>query len=259
MSRSSNTADTLFNPLHHEDQLNGNLTPALDGNDALVGTEDSDNLAGGRGADRLYGKAGDDRLYGGEGPDVLQGHEGDDGLTGDSGDDWLDGGPGNDHIVGGDGDDLLVGDAGNDKLYGNAGQDTLYGNADSDQLDGGPGCDVITGGTGHDTLTGGSGKDVFRWNARDYDGSDEVLDFNYCQDVLSLAGLVAENGVQEYALPRLALAPSDSSGTWLIILDSDQQQELHRIHLAQVNLLAGGQSDTQVLWQMLDQQVLQLV
>lgn len=193
-----------FNPLDHENHMNGNLDPTLDQADMMIGTDEDDTLAVGRGADWIYGGLGNDRLYGGDGPDSIQGEDG------------------------------------------------------QDQLDGGPGHDLIDGGRGHDSLIGGDGRDVFSWKANDYDGSDQVLDFKFGEDALLFSGLLPDGGNSEPALSRLILQSADPSSTWLIVLAADYSQEMHRIHLANTNLLADGRSDDQVLRSLYDQGVLQL-
>jgi Ca2+-binding RTX toxin-like protein len=62
-----------------EDAAGGN------GNDVIIGDENSNQLAGGPGADRLDGQGGGDQIYGGEGEDLLYGGDGDDTLVGGEG------------------------------------------------------------------------------------------------------------------------------------------------------------------------------
>jgi Ca2+-binding RTX toxin-like protein len=245
-----------FNPLEHENLLNGNSNPALDDSDTIFGSDGDDTLRGGKAADWLYGEDGNDSLYGGDGGDALHGGSGSDRLHGNDGDDWLDGGSGNDRLFGGDGIDLLLGDDGDDALYGNTGNDELVGGSGDDQLDGGPGRDLLRGGSGRDTLAGGTGGDVFTWSSRDYDGSDLVVDFNRCQDVLRLEGLLPEGGDSAQLLSRITLS-IEGPLTSLIIFQTDGLQEMHRIELFNANLLVDGLSSDQVLRQMHEQNLLQ--
>jgi hypothetical protein len=100
---------------------------------------------------------------------------------------------------------------------------------------------------------------VFSWKSDDYDGTDQVLDFKLGEDVLLLAGLLPEGGDSEPALSRMMLYAENPSNTWLVIYQADYQQETHRIHLANTNLLADGHSDDQVLRQLFEQNTLQLL
>ena len=80
-----------------------------DGDDTLIGSNNTDLLDGGAGNDTLSGRGGDDQLFGGPGNDT---------LTGGTGVDQIFGGPDNDTIVWnpGDNSDLVEGDEGDDTL-----------------------------------------------------------------------------------------------------------------------------------------------
>jgi len=260
MSQSQSTQVTTANGAQtDQNNLNGNLIPTLDGDDFIVGTDEDETLAGGKGADQLYAQGGADQLYGGDGPDILDGGEGADNLYGNDGKDWLDGGRGNDRLFGGADDDLLVGDKGNDTLYGNLGNDNLWGNDGQDRMDGGSGHDELHGGGENDVLTGGPGRDLFCWGAEDYDGIDQVMDFNPNEDALLLAGLIPDGGDSSQALSRLALRPAAATATWLLVFNEDRTEEIHRISLARNGLLNGSCSEDQMLRQLLEQHILQLV
>ena len=97
-----------------------------DGDDFIVGTDDSEAINGGNGHDNIHGCGGNDI------------------LDGDNGDDTLIGGLGNDSLNGGNGNDTLNGGTGNDRLIGGNGRDTLTG---------GPGDDIFICGNGPDTVT----------------------------------------------------------------------------------------------------------
>ena len=148
-----------------------------DGDDYIVGSQDSETIYGGEGHDWLFGGQGSDTIYGGEGRDDLSGGEGDDVLYGGEGDDTLEGGANNDtlyggegkdYLFGGEGSDILYGGDGRDNLYGGDGDDTLYGGTEGgdllnpmflSKLEGGKGNDTIYGGEGHEIITGDDGND----------------------------------------------------------------------------------------------------
>ncbi len=94
----------------------------LNGNDSIVGTENSDLLDGYRGDDQILGQDGNDRMFGNLGADRLFGGDGDDTLSG------------------GLGKDRLSGDAGSDKFQ----FDAKLGAANADRVkDFDPSADVI--------------------------------------------------------------------------------------------------------------------
>lgn len=148
--------------------LDGDFENAVtgDGDDTIIGTDQSNRLHGMRGSDILFGGDGNDWLYGGAGVD------------------WIDGGNGNDRIIGGTGADSLDGGDGIDvldysraasavavsllNLSGTAGEATLdilfnferiISSAFNDTLEGDAGNNMLTGRVGADHLDGGDGMD----------------------------------------------------------------------------------------------------
>ncbi|WP_372574029.1 calcium-binding protein [Ruegeria jejuensis] len=116
------------------------------GNDTIIGRNDTDEYFEGRG--------GNDRLNGGGGDDTLRGDEGNDTLIGAGGDDEL---------HGDDGNDVLFGGAGSDQLRGGAGNDSLHPGSNSE------GYDALLAGAGNDTinlssLTTDSGVGLEHWD-----------------------------------------------------------------------------------------------
>lgn len=91
----------------------------------LIGTNGNDTLVGGNDSDRIMGKAANDQMDGGNGTDR---------LLGGSGSDRLAGGADQDLLKGQGANDQLIGDEGNDVLIGGLGADTLTGGADSDRF-----------------------------------------------------------------------------------------------------------------------------
>jgi hypothetical protein len=78
-----------------------------EGQDFLMGTNDSDVLYGKGGIDFLDGRGGDDVLYGGDGSDEVVSFPGDDVLYGERGNDFLIEGKGNNILFGGSGNDFF--------------------------------------------------------------------------------------------------------------------------------------------------------
>ncbi|MDP5220663.1 calcium-binding protein, partial [Ruegeria sp. 2205SS24-7] len=116
------------------------------GNDTIIGRNDTDEAFEGRG--------GNDRLNGGGGDDTLRGDEGNDTLIGGGRDDELHGGVGN---------DVLFGGAGSDQLRGGDGNDSLNPGSNSE------GYDALLAGAGNDTinlssLTTDSGVGLEHWD-----------------------------------------------------------------------------------------------
>ena len=120
------------------------------GDDTLIGTNESDVINGKAGNDLLLGEDGDDILNGGAGDDDL---EGDEPFGNTGGDDVLNGGPGNDDLRGWLGDDLI---------HGGSGDDFLLGGEGHDQMLGGPGSDILRGLEGDDVHIGGDGDDLLQ-------------------------------------------------------------------------------------------------
>ncbi len=140
------------------------------GNDIMIGEAGNDRMFGNDGDDLMYGGADNDRLVGGDGNDTLNGGAGNDGLLGDDGNDIMFGESGDDFLIGGDGDDVMYGDDGADNIAGGADNDTIFGGADNDNIDGGSGDDAIDGGSGDDLIYGAGGADTIDGE----DGNDRI-------------------------------------------------------------------------------------
>lgn len=140
------------------------------GNDIIIGGAGNDRLFGNDGDDIIYGGINDDRLVGGNGNDLLNGGSGNDGLLGDDGDDILIGESGADFLIGGAGNDIIYGDAGADNISGGDDNDIIFGGSEDDQIDGGNGDDAIDGGTGNDLISGADGNDTIDGE----DGNDRI-------------------------------------------------------------------------------------
>ncbi len=176
------------------DEMNG-----FGGNDLITGLQDVDTLFGGTGDDTARGGASADEIYGGAGADLMFGEGGDDLLDGMLGDDRLIGGRGNDTLLGregedtltgGGGDDRLRGDRDNDLLRGQAGADRINGATGDDDMRGGGGADTVLGGAGNDTLTGGGGRDTFLFDGNA--GDDTVTDFRQGFDSIRIRAGASE-------------------------------------------------------------------
>jgi hypothetical protein len=88
-----------------------------DGNDIIIGSNQSDVIYGHLGNDCIIGDNGQDVIYGGDGDDILFGDNGVDNLYGEAGDDLIYGGNGGDILSGGSGTDILLGENGPDEFY----------------------------------------------------------------------------------------------------------------------------------------------
>jgi Ca2+-binding RTX toxin-like protein len=184
-----------------EVHLTSLLLGATEGDDVLLGGEETDVIEGldgndvidGRsGDDTVSGGAGDDILIGGGGRNVLSGGPGDDTFIVGSADDVVQEAPGEgadtvqsvisyalpaevEHLtlvgpeaIAGTGNGLdnhLVGNGAANALVGGAGTDTLEGRSGHDRLIGGPGDDILMGGAGNDTYAIARG-----------DGQDRIVD-----------------------------------------------------------------------------------
>ncbi len=202
-----------------------------DGNDTLIGWNNSDKLSGGSGDDTLQGGAGDDIIADGDGADRIQAGAGNDTINLNDNDNLiLDGGSGFDFVNatwakegveidlaasnleqarGSSFDDVLdasalTGDVelqgrnGDDVLIGGTADDNLQGGAGNDTLDGGDGDDSIVDTDGDNTLTGGNGADLFRVHANG-DGTTTITDLNFSEgDVISSYGLYGTGGFRTY-------------------------------------------------------------
>ena len=76
-----------------------------DGNDTILGTNNTDIIGGQLGNDSVLAGGGDDRIFGGDGNDILTAGQGNDVIDGGAGDDFIFGALGNDTATGGEGAD----------------------------------------------------------------------------------------------------------------------------------------------------------
>jgi uncharacterized delta-60 repeat protein len=155
--------------------LSGSLSGQFgDGQNTIIGSDQTNWLFGGSGDDVVYGGASHDYIDGGAGNDRLFGGSGDDVIRGGLGNDIIRGGPGIDQLYGDEGDDLLYGDQG---VLNPGGDGQLNGSQVGQRLWGGPGNDVLfayapTSNSAvesqlwGDELIGGSGNDILYGNLR---------------------------------------------------------------------------------------------
>ncbi|MGR4068003.1 retention module-containing protein [Billgrantia sp. C5P2] len=106
------------------------------------------------------------------------------------------------------------------ELSGNADDNIIAGGAGAQTLSGGAGNDTLIGGAGNDTLIGGDGDDVFQWNFGDQGTTsapaiDTVKDFGHGEDVLDLADLLQNEGVE--TIDSFIVAAQQGSDTVLYI------------------------------------------
>jgi len=80
-------------------------------------------------------------------------------------------------------DMTFVGDDLSNIISSGSGDDLLIGEGGDDTISGGIGNDEIKGGPGSDTLSGGEGDDQFTFQSAN-DNSDQILDFEYANDIL---------------------------------------------------------------------------
>jgi Ca2+-binding RTX toxin-like protein len=181
--------------------------------DRLHGTDDEDDLRGLGGNDLISGNAGDDRLDGGAGNDVLDGGPGQDTLIGGSGNDRLFGGGDRDWFRPGTGFDTIVAGSGRDTLdysdlpsisggyHIDIGDGVLRNRSTNAVIDRFESIelfiasnhgDLITGrangdtyysGRGNDVFRGDSGPDTYVFDNRNPFGRDEILDFDYSDEI----------------------------------------------------------------------------
>ncbi|MEM8654268.1 MAG: Hint domain-containing protein [Pseudomonadota bacterium] len=197
---SDGDADAIIDLASGTTEMNG-LTGSIsgiedaqggDGDDTLIGNDDSNRLTGAGGNNTIISGAGNDTLIGGLGANrfIINGTDGKIiNGTGSSLQDTLDYSARDDSLIvtmtsatngivehGNvdediffeieafeltDFDDSFLGNSGDDSVEGGAGNDTLIGNAGNDTLSGGDGDDVLDGGDGDDTLIGGAGSETF--------------------------------------------------------------------------------------------------
>ncbi len=131
-----------------------------DGDDIIMGGDDSDILFGGGGMDQIHGGDAADIVIGDGGRVIVPVDNVEDGNI-----QWA-------GIGGFEVSDTDRGSAG-DTLLGNGGPDRIYGGPDDDRIDGGAGPDEIYGESGNDTIYGGSDADIIYADS----GNDTVYGF----------------------------------------------------------------------------------
>ncbi|WP_421868340.1 calcium-binding protein [Pararhizobium sp.] len=156
-----NIAATDVHQFASQNNTQGLLSLALNGDDTLNGTSLADVLSGFGGNDILKGAGGKDVLDGGAGIDTALYND----KTG-SVVVTLKGAANTTVTVGGIAEDTIrnieniTGGSGADKLTGNGGANVLNGGAGNDTIKGGGGADTLIGGRGNDNLNGNSGSDT---------------------------------------------------------------------------------------------------
>ncbi|HEX6290153.1 MAG TPA: calcium-binding protein [Herpetosiphonaceae bacterium] len=248
------------------------VSPAVSGDDRLLG-EGSDDL--------LYGQGGDDTLGGGSGDDYLEGNAGSDLLQGDDGNDDLVGGTGrinddgpqgvdgrldaDDHLLGGAGFDVLAGDnallvrtlvdgkwqrntfnAGirhetrilrdiDSPHFGSvSGGDTLEGGDDDDLLYGQGSNDTLSGNADDDLLEGNAGGDTLHGNA----GQDDIVGGTVQADLTDAADTITGDDAADVIIgDNGSVTRPLAAGLWQ--LDQNTQAVLRDVTLYDVQL-AGG-------------------
>lgn len=174
----SHKNDIIFggsNDIAKENQNEGDLIFANQGDDWINGNEGEDTLRGGKGEDFLRGGKNDDLIWGDIGDDMVMGDKGNDTIFGGTdletpdengkdllfgldGDDVINGNQGNDTVCGNEGNDTVRGGQNDDIIFGEAGDDELYGDMGNDSLCAGEGNDTIYGGIGNKTPVGAAGE-----------------------------------------------------------------------------------------------------
>ena len=199
-----NTAESIILSFGQLKNYPGGLL-ALDGNDTVIGSEDSEFINGNTGLDSLIGNGGIDTLRGGKQDDILDG---------------------------GSGNDFLAGDLDQDIVRGGDGNDSLYGGKNSDQLFGDGGDDILSGDKDNDILTGGIGKDTFVLVTDG--GFDMITDFANGTDQIKLPDGITFNDI--------LLQPSASNT--LIIVQSTGEQLAQINNISVSNLTAASFGET---------------
>jgi Ca2+-binding RTX toxin-like protein len=121
-----------------------------DGNDTDDTGVAGDRMLGGKGADYIDLNSAKDAL-GEQGNDIIIGNQDSNRIAGGLGDDTIDGGEGSDALFGDAGNDNIFGGEDFDTIFGGAGSDVIDGGSESDQIYGGAGKDLLTGGLDNDT------------------------------------------------------------------------------------------------------------
>jgi Ca2+-binding RTX toxin-like protein len=204
-----NTAESIILSSGQLSNYPGGLL-ALDGNDTVIGSENSEFINGNTGLDSLIGNGGIDTLRGGKQDDILDG---------------------------GSGNDFLAGDLDQDIIRGGDGNDSLYGGRNSDQLFGDAGDDILSGDKDNDTLTGGTGKDTFVLVTDG--GLDVITDFENNIDIIKLPDGVTFNDI---------LLQSSSSNTLIIVQSTGEQlAQINNISVSNLTAASFGETTTNVI------------
>jgi Ca2+-binding RTX toxin-like protein len=209
-----NTAESIILSSGQLSNYPGGLL-ALDGNDTVIGSENSEFINGNTGSDSLIGNGENDTLRGGKQDDILDG---------------------------GSGNDFLAGDLDQDIVRGGDGNDNLYGGRNSDQLFGDAGDDILSGDKDNDTLTGGTGKDTFVLVTGG--GLDVITDFENNIDIIKLPDGVTFNDI--------LLQPS--SGNTLVIVQSTGEQlaQINNISVGNLTAASFGGTTSNIIPDILD-------
>ncbi|HEY9866594.1 MAG TPA: calcium-binding protein [Candidatus Obscuribacterales bacterium] len=204
-----NTAESIILSSGQLSNYPGGLL-ALDGNDTVIGSENSEFINGNTGSDSLIGNGGIDTLRGGKQDDILDG---------------------------GNGNDFLAGDLDQDIVRGGDGNDSLYGGRNSDQLFGDAGDDILSGDKDNDTLTGGTGQDTFVLVTDG--GLDVITDFENNIDIIKLPDGVTFNDI---------LLQSSSSNTLIIVQSTGEQlAQINNISVSNLTAASFGETTTNVI------------
>lgn len=204
-----NTAESIILSSGQLSNYPGGLL-ALDGNDTVIGSENSEFVNGNTGSDSLMGNGGIDTLRGGKQDDILDG---------------------------GSGNDFLAGDLDQDIVKGGDGNDSLYGGRNSDQLFGDAGDDILSGDKDNDTLTGGMGKDTFVLVTDG--GLDVITDFENSIDIIKLPDGVKFNDI---------LLQSSSENTLVTVKSTGEQlAQVNNISVSNLTAASFGEITANVI------------
>jgi Ca2+-binding RTX toxin-like protein len=209
-----NTAESIILSSGQLSNYPGGLL-ALDGNDTVIGSENSEFVNGNTGSDSLIGNGGIDTLRGGKQDDILDG---------------------------GSGNDFLAGDLDQDIVRGGEGNDSLYGGKNSDQLFGDAGDDILSGDKDNDTLTGGTGKDTFVLVTDG--GLDVITDFENSTDIIKLPDGVTFNDILLQSLSGNTLVTVKSTG--------EQLAQINNISISNLTAASFGGTTSNIIPDILD-------
>ncbi len=132
----------------------------------------------------LAGTNGDDVIIGWDDSLTISGLDGNDVIDAKNGDNTVDGGPGNDTITTGNGNDMVTGGAGidtitdaggNNQIAGAGGNDTIILDR-SDPVAASAFTNIIVGGPGDDRIEASAGADTYMYNIAD--GRDTINDYD---------------------------------------------------------------------------------